>query len=70
MAGRTGSAGFTKSENRPTRLETMRRGRPEWDDALRYEPPFFFWWQIFCNSPGRWVHIHDLVFIVVRTSIT
>jgi len=70
MAGRTGSAGFTKSENRPTRLETVRRGRPEWDDALRYEPPFFFWWKFFCNSPGQWVHIHDLVFIVVHTSIT
>ncbi len=28
---------FTKSEIRPMQLETVRRGRPEWDDALRYE---------------------------------
>jgi hypothetical protein len=28
---------FTKSEICPTRLKTVRRGRPEWDDALRYE---------------------------------
>jgi hypothetical protein len=27
MAVRTGTGGFHKSENRPTRLETVRRGR-------------------------------------------
>jgi hypothetical protein len=28
---------FTKNEICPTQLEIVRRGRPEWDDALRYE---------------------------------
>ncbi len=33
---------FTKSEIRPTRLETVRRGRPEWDDALRSKKYIYF----------------------------
>jgi hypothetical protein len=48
MAMRTGTGGFHKSENHPTRLEIVRRGRPKWNDA-KLNQCFFFCSKIFAT---------------------
>ncbi len=63
MAVRTGTGGFhQKSENRPTLVETGRRGRPKWNYA-KLNQCFFFCGKILQKIlaigscfPEKWKH--------------
>jgi hypothetical protein len=64
----TGTGGFQKCENRPTRLETVRRGRPEWNDA-KLNQCFFFGGKIFATIlaigscfPEKWKNHEERCF--------